>query len=30
MGMLTVVEKSDNYFVADCMNETIKRSNLRD
>lgn len=26
---LTVVEKSDNYFVADCMNETIKRSNLK-
>lgn len=26
---LTVVEYSDNYFVADCMFETMKRSNLK-
>lgn len=26
---LTVIEYSDNYFVADCMFETMKRSNLK-
>lgn len=26
---LTVVEYSDNYFIADCMFETMKRSNLK-
>lgn len=27
---LTAVELTDTYFVADCMHETIRRSNLKD
>lgn len=30
MDCLTAVELTDTYFVADCMHETIRRSNLKD